>query len=355
MLVWACSDSSEVDDPAEPPEGSTEPTLCSDPSTCLEQLAGTTRFDDFKTSADGSGGAGGAPPDYEIGLSTFVWSTRAFAEKADYYFFTQYFRSTLSDAVSTNTWQNSVILSIPPAGSTPRVVTFFPATSTCMDEEININQSSLSGQLGFNTKGLVASVSGAFTWGNQYRVICPQMNIDSVAEASGIMEFIYTLGSRAYSNEAFLMIQQWGWRVPWSDDMPVSVSLAMQAVSDAGAGQGLSGTFTHDLPIPFDATSTSIPKPTLTSAVPMNACRGAIITLTGTNLFSTAINQVQIAGEAVPTWEPLFDGNNTTVYAVVPLSQAVGENQLVGVGVGTNFVTGPEITINETCDVGGAP
>lgn len=339
LLVGVASPSMARDrhGPAVPAPGDDAPSLCSDPQSCIEQLAAATVVNQSFAANDTT-----------VQVTTFVWSARSFSRSADLYMISQYVRSKIGKSTTKN-WQTYIqsTLQSPDASALPDPVasSIVPQNSNCSTQIVNTSTTSFGGSLGLTTAGPEVGSSTSNSWGHQTWTSCTSLEVVQGAKPRST-DWDYVLQDLSYYDETFLMTQQWIWEIPWSSLADAQSGIAFQVLATVYINDDVevTGTFDVSVPAPFDAFS--IPAPTLSGASPSTVEAGTVFTLSGTNLYPTGITDLFIAGNAVDPalWFPVEDGKNQQIIVITP-DIAPGQSLPIDVITPGGVATGVSIEV----------
>ncbi len=329
------------DAPAPPPLGDDTPTLCPEPQSCIEQLAGANILNKIFSDENG---------DTEAQVTTFVWSARSFSRQSDFYMVNQYVRSYLAPTLIPTDWQTYLEVTLVSPDITPTPTSIVPQNTTCDTQVVNDTTTSFTGSVGLTSIGPEVGVGESNSWSQQSWTVCPSLTIVQAAVPPTV-SWDYVLGSdtgtTAFSDEAFVMTQQWVWEIPWTAlaDATSGISFSTLVQVQADENIQVNETFTMKVPAPFDQFE--IPAPQLDSATPSTVTAGSVFTLSGAWLYPTGITGLFIAGNALDPslWFPVQDGNSNKIIVITPNNLIPGRSYPIEVETAGGVASGVSIEV----------
>lgn len=327
---------------ATPPNSALQGDLCTDPTTCLTQLA---------TSVNCSVLAALTDPDQSIEIENFIWPARDFSAQTDIYYVLQNFLVTASTGNSGTTPFTMTTKSAPAiaglAGGTIQLIDPSPGQST---QIATTYTSGLTKSIG-GSIGTDDLISGEISIDNETSQDIPSTILTYTADLSAAsLQYASAVSPAVNLGVVWLSVSttnQWLWSVPKGAYPAGAVTFPFVST---GALSNFGSTWNTSLdiqvPVPFDTWTLN--PPNVTNVVPTTVPPGTLFTISGSGFYPGTVTGVSLGGVSLPSANWIANGaSEMTVVAPseglpggVPLPVVVQTQQGVSSGMATVTIGG---------------
>ena len=278
-----------------PPTSGLQGDTCSDPTSCLTQLA---------TGYNCSVLAALTDPDQSLEIENFTWAAREFSSKpeVDIYYVLNNFLVTASTGDAGN---SSFTMD---TGSTPGIAGLASGTIALTDpspgestQTSTTYTSGISKTIGA-TVGTASQVSGGVTISNSTSHSVPSTVLTYTADLSTASLDYSSNVTPPGQNDVWITVSttnQWLWSVPMDAYPANAVTFPFTTTGKlSNFGSSWDTSIDNDIPLPFDTWTLDVPM--VARVDPVSVVVGTLFTITGMGFYPGTVNGVTLDGTFLP-------------------------------------------------------